>query len=124
MGNTALAVEAIVVAVGDVLVLVAGEVEVVVATEDTTNSSGAGAAACASVAAETVTVVEPAAIDTASVAGVFNRWLKQVLIHHFHVRQSLNEKSRKAKTIEMRSDICLAASLSKLVSMPIFDKWA
>ena len=40
MGNTALAVEAIVVAVGDVLVLVAGEVEVAVATEDTTNSSG------------------------------------------------------------------------------------
>ena len=101
MGNTALAVEAIVVAVGDVLVLVAGEVEVVVATEDATNSSGAGAAACASVAAETVTVVEPAAIDTASVAGVFNRWLKQVLIHHFHFSQSLNEKSRKAKTIEM-----------------------
>ena len=77
--------------------LVAGEVEVVVATEDTTNSSGAGAAACASVAAETVTVVEPAAIETASVAGVFNRWLKQVLIHHFHFNQSLKESQEKPK---------------------------
>ena len=67
MDNTTLAVEAIVVAVGDVLVLVAGEVEVVVATDDTTNSSGAAAAASASVAAETVTVVEPAATETAGV---------------------------------------------------------